>query len=219
MPCSNLFLLKSGYPIDGFKRRALLFVWRSYLPGWLSAFEKIEKHRRRRNCQFTPVSLILLVIFMLHKVALCFSRDPYVYLQLSSKLGLKTVSRHVPFQIPGHANAYPPSGFIPFCGWSMYGKFNLRVFKIFNNNSNHWSLQWLLSATSTKKWKTFISSCARCTWSIGVDCIEFQVIHKELFPFRFFLKDCFNDKSQNCGFTVSITTSSRKLISFSVRLH
>jgi len=57
---------------------------------------------------------------MIYQVALCFSRDPYVYVQLNSKFGLKSSSRHVQFQIAGHSNAYPPSGFIPFCGWSMY---------------------------------------------------------------------------------------------------
>lgn len=147
---------------------------------------------------------------MLSEVALCFSRDPYVYSQLSSKLGLKTVSRHVPFQIPGHANAYPPSGFIPFCGWSMYGKSSHIIFRISYNKDSYRLFQWLLSATSTKKLKISISFCALCTWNIGVDCIEFRVTRKELFLFRFYSRGYFNDKSRNFGFTVLITTSSRE---------
>lgn len=64
-----------------------------------------------------------------NKVALCFSRDQQVCLQLCSKFGAKAQSaaRHAPLDIPGQAlgagTAFPPSSCIPFYGWAMYGTF------------------------------------------------------------------------------------------------
>ena len=77
-------------------------------------------NERKRRAGSAPVANNWIRFFGA-QVALCLSRDPYVCQQLCAKFGTRPHSRHVPFQIPGHANAFPPSGFIPFHGWAMYG--------------------------------------------------------------------------------------------------
>jgi hypothetical protein len=84
------------------------------------------------------------------KVSLCFSRDPYVCLQLCSKFGSRaqTTARFAPAlditssnsgtaraegdAIGGQSavtSAFPPSSCIPFYGWAMYGTFGYNVRK------------------------------------------------------------------------------------------
>ena len=76
------------------------------------------------------------------KVSLCFSRDPYVCLQLCSKFGSRAQSTRFASlegggtgggagsssSNAGHANstasAFPPSSCIPFFGWAMYGTYS-----------------------------------------------------------------------------------------------
>jgi hypothetical protein len=106
--------------------------------------------------RFRLIADFIFFVCFLSKVSLCFSRDPYVCLQLCSKFGSRaqTTSRfaHAPDisssasggssgtggradgdAIGGQSSvttsAFPPSSCIPFYGWAMYGTFGIQCEK------------------------------------------------------------------------------------------